>query len=324
DIPTDQISTQHNFFTHGGNSLRAIQLISRIHDTLGHHIDLRQVYLDATISGIAAAIDRQPVPAAAQPRQELLVPLRANGSRPPLFCVHPVGGSAAPYLALTGLLPADLPVYGFEAAGLHGGEPLRAVPEMAERYLPELLARQPRGPYHLLGWSAGGLIALELAARLRERGEPVALLTLLDTVAPRPDDPLPNHAELLAHFAHDVAAQAGVPAPALELHGLPENERAAAVTKALERAGLVPAGIERELRARMDVFIATSLAARTYRLPTIHSGATLLTARERRDGRTPRWPAHASRIEVPGNHYTVLREPHVTALAAIVTDLLDS
>ncbi|MGE5828791.1 MAG: thioesterase domain-containing protein [Micromonosporaceae bacterium] len=252
------------------------------------------------------------------------MPLRAGGARPPLFCVHPVGGSAAPYLALSGLLPADLPVYGFEAIGLHGGEPLRAVPEMAERYLPELLACQRDGPYHLLGWSAGGLIALELAARLRERGAPVAALILLDTVAPRPDDPLPDQAELLAHFAHDVAAQAGVPAPMLSLSAVPDGERATTVTRALEQAGLVPAGIEKQLRARMAVFIATSLAARSYRIPSFDGSITLLTARERPDGRARQWPEVTRRIEVPGTHYTVLREPQVNTLAAVVAGLLDA
>ncbi|MFG2732310.1 amino acid adenylation domain-containing protein [Streptomyces canus] len=112
----------------------------------------------------------------------VLLPLRPEGSRPPLFCLHPSMGLSWSYAALVPYLPADLPVYGVQARGLAGPEQLpRSVEEMAADYAEEIRTVQPEGPYHLLGWSFGGLIAQAVACRLEEGGEEVALLALLDS-----------------------------------------------------------------------------------------------------------------------------------------------
>ncbi|MEO3972426.1 amino acid adenylation domain-containing protein [Streptomyces sp. CAU 1734] len=111
----------------------------------------------------------------------VLLPLRPEGSRPPLFCLHPSMGLSWSYAALVPYLPADLPVYGVQARGLAGPEELpRSIEGMAADYADEIRSVQPEGPYHLLGWSFGGMIAQAIACRLEELGEEVALLALLD------------------------------------------------------------------------------------------------------------------------------------------------
>ncbi|WP_250283743.1 alpha/beta fold hydrolase, partial [Frankia sp. CiP1_Cm_nod2] len=111
---------------------------------------------------------------------EVLLPLRPTGSRPPLFCVHPAGGISWPYIGLARYL-ADHPLYGLQARGLAGPEELPAtLEEMVADYLEQIRAAQPAGPYHLLGWSFGGVVAHALAAELQRAGEQVALLALLD------------------------------------------------------------------------------------------------------------------------------------------------
>ncbi|MFD9906174.1 alpha/beta fold hydrolase, partial [Streptomyces sp. NPDC059063] len=111
----------------------------------------------------------------------VLLPLRPEGARPPLFCIHPGMGLSWGYAALLPYLPADLPVYGIQARGLARPEPLPgSVEEMAADYADEIRALQPTGPYHLLGWSIGGTLAQAVATRLEELGEDVALLALLD------------------------------------------------------------------------------------------------------------------------------------------------
>ncbi|AZQ32330.1 non-ribosomal peptide synthetase [Streptomyces cyaneochromogenes] len=111
----------------------------------------------------------------------VLLPLRPEGSRKPLFCLHPSMGLSWSYAALLPYLPADLPVYGVQARGLAGpGELPHSIEEMAADYADEIRAAQPEGPYHLLGWSFGGMIAQAIACRLEELGEEVALLALLD------------------------------------------------------------------------------------------------------------------------------------------------
>ncbi|MFC8124131.1 amino acid adenylation domain-containing protein [Streptomyces sp. NPDC057302] len=111
----------------------------------------------------------------------VLLPLRPEGSRPPLFCVHTGMGLSWTYAALLPHLPPDQPVYGVQARGIARAEQLpRSVEEMAADYADEIRTVQPVGPYHLLGWSVGGTIAQAVAARLEELGEEVSLLALLD------------------------------------------------------------------------------------------------------------------------------------------------
>lgn len=111
----------------------------------------------------------------------VLLPLRETGSRPPLFCVHPAAGISWSYAGLTAQLGPEQPVYGLQARGLDGSEVLPAtVKEMAADYLRQVRQVQPSGPYHLLGWSFGGLVAHEMAVQLQAGGETVGLLSVLD------------------------------------------------------------------------------------------------------------------------------------------------
>ncbi|MFJ8795270.1 amino acid adenylation domain-containing protein [Streptomyces sp. NPDC102462] len=112
---------------------------------------------------------------------DVLLPLRPEGNRPPLFCIHPGMGLSWGYAAVLPYLPGDVPVYGVQARGLARPEPLPgSIEEMAAHYADEIRAVQPLGPYHLLGWSIGGTLAQAVATRLEELGEQVALLALLD------------------------------------------------------------------------------------------------------------------------------------------------
>ncbi|MEV4970315.1 amino acid adenylation domain-containing protein [Streptomyces scopuliridis] len=111
----------------------------------------------------------------------VLLPLRESGGRPPLFCVHPAAGIAWSYAGLTGPLGTDQPVYGLQARGLDGEEVLPAsLQEMAADYVDHIRQVRPTGPYHLLGWSFGGLVAHEMAVQLQLSGEEVGLLAALD------------------------------------------------------------------------------------------------------------------------------------------------
>ncbi|MEU5772166.1 amino acid adenylation domain-containing protein [Streptomyces venezuelae] len=112
---------------------------------------------------------------------EMLLPLRPKGGLPPLFCMHTGTGLSWAYAALLRHLPQDRPVYGVQARGLAEPEPLpQSLEEMAADYAERIRTVQPEGPYHLLGWSLGGLIAQAVATHLEEQGEQVALLAVID------------------------------------------------------------------------------------------------------------------------------------------------
>ncbi|WP_284117679.1 alpha/beta fold hydrolase [Streptomyces fragilis] len=124
----------------------------------------------------------------------VLLPLREEGNRPPLFCVHPAAGIAWSYAGLTGPLGADQPLYGLQARGLDGSRVLPAsIAEMAADYVAQIRTVQPTGPYHLLGWSFGGTVAHEMAVQLQSAGEEVGLLAVLDSIPPAPDDRGDDH-----------------------------------------------------------------------------------------------------------------------------------
>ena len=117
-----------------------------------------------------------------------LVAMKPSGSRPPFFCVHALFGSVFPYHHLALHLGREQPFYGLQARGLDGAHPpLETIGEMASAYIVAIRSVQPRGPYHLGGYSFGGLVAYEMAQQLLRLGERVAVLAMLGTGAPPPN-----------------------------------------------------------------------------------------------------------------------------------------
>ncbi|WP_280381995.1 non-ribosomal peptide synthetase [Nocardia wallacei] len=108
---------------------------------------------------------------------DVLLPIRPEGSAPALFCIHPSSGIAWPYLGFAEHLHPGRPIYGLQAPDLSGEAPAGSIDAFADRYVREIRRIQPQGPYHVLGWSFGGLIAHAIAARLEAE---VGVLALLD------------------------------------------------------------------------------------------------------------------------------------------------
>lgn len=111
-----------------------------------------------------------------------MLPLRVEGNRPPLFCIHPGGGIAWPYAGLLPFLPEDQPVYAIQSPILR--DPNRIVgslDELAKEYLQKIQAIQPEGPYQLAGWSVGGNLSLRMAAMLQAMGHQVSFLCMFDS-----------------------------------------------------------------------------------------------------------------------------------------------
>ncbi|MQY03032.1 non-ribosomal peptide synthetase [Actinomadura macrotermitis] len=172
----ERVGADDGFFDLGGDSLLAMRLAARIRAETGAGLNVRALFAAPTPAALATALDAP----AGRDDFEVLLPIRTGGGRPPLFCVHPVEGIAWRYTGLAEHL-ADRPVYGLQARGLARPEPLpRSVGEMAADYFAKMRAVQPHGPYHLLGWSLGGVIAHALATHIREQGEQVGLLAILD------------------------------------------------------------------------------------------------------------------------------------------------
>ena len=173
-----------NFFAVGGHSLAAVRVMIQVEKSTGQRLPLAALLEYPTVSQLAALLE----PSGQLPTRRSLVPLKASGSRPPLYIVHGAGLHVLKFNSLSNYLASDQPVYGLQARGVDGVEaPLTTIEEMAAHYVADVLAHNPSGPYALAGYSYGGIIAFEMAKQLLAAGHQIAFLGMLDTYAHQPD-----------------------------------------------------------------------------------------------------------------------------------------
>jgi thioesterase domain-containing protein len=156
-----------------------MRLISRIRASLDVEIAIRHLFEAPSVEKLARRIA-----SGRSPGSDLdpLLPLRSKGSKHPLFCIHHAGGFSWPYSRLIPHIPSSHPIYGLQARNLRQPAALPgALDEIAADYMNLIRQVQPAGPYNLLGWSFGGLVAHAMATQLQSMGEEVALLALLDS-----------------------------------------------------------------------------------------------------------------------------------------------
>jgi amino acid adenylation domain-containing protein len=175
------INVTDNFFELGGHSLLAIRLFSEIERVWDRSLPLATLFQAQTIEQLADIIRQE----GWSPPYSSLVQIKSGGTKSPLFCIHPIGGNVLEYYALASYLDQEQPVYGLQSIGLVENQiPLQTIEAMAAHYISEIQVVQPHGPYFLLGYSFGGIVAFEIAQQLHDRGEQVAFLALLDRKSP--------------------------------------------------------------------------------------------------------------------------------------------
>ncbi|MGW8648317.1 amino acid adenylation domain-containing protein, partial [Nocardia salmonicida] len=337
-----EIGVHDDFFALGGTSLTAMRLIVSIEQRYGVSLPVSTLATGPTVAALAAQLDER-----AEVGFDPLVPLRP-GTGTPLFLVHPIGGNVLCYLELSRYLPDDQPLYGLQAAGLEtGSTPAESIAVMASNYITALRRVQPAGPYHLGGWSLGGMVAFEMARQLADSGHEVGTLALIDTMTVRHGDgmPVPEHA-LYEFFLWELLWLArGADTAVIEIPQELDTDDAVfdfILATAVEAGVLPPTGSRALVRRLFEVFVAGWRAIDAYRPQAYDGDITLLRAAEplpqvlrpahdragtlHRDP-TNGWDAYATGhlevIEVPGDHLTLIQSPHVAEVAARLTRLLE-
>ncbi|MGW4771332.1 amino acid adenylation domain-containing protein, partial [Nocardia sp. NPDC004278] len=183
----DRIGADDDFFALGGSSLLAMRAVGKLRELTGIAVQVQWFFTDPT----AAALTQRLMAADesgdhdyglnAEAALDVLLPIR-HGTAAPLFCIHPMAGLSWCYTGLAQHLPADTPIFGVQSPALSEPDFLPvSVDAIARRYVEEIRAVQPDGPYRLLGWSLGGSLAHAVAVELQSVGAEVALLAMLDS-----------------------------------------------------------------------------------------------------------------------------------------------
>jgi thioesterase domain-containing protein/acyl carrier protein len=205
----ERVGVDDSFFDLGGDSILSMRVIAAINTSLDAHLPVRSLFQAPSVRSLSQQLGRD-----ASEVEVVPVEVLKEGIGVPLFCIHPGGGVGWAYHALGNYL--DCPIIGIQQI-LQGEEvEPRSIRDMAKNYADRIERVYPTGPYNILGWSFGGVVAHELAIELQRRGCVIARLILLDA-QPNIDNSvaLPNHAlgendmleEVLRFYRIDIPEQ---------------------------------------------------------------------------------------------------------------------
>jgi thioesterase domain-containing protein len=332
----DGFGVSDDFFALGGHSLLAVRLLGRIESRFGRSLPLSILFGRRTIRELAAVLGAD-ADLFAEAESPLVLLRQGVTGAPPLFLVHPVGGGVHCYLELVRRVEIDGAIYGLQ--DVLAGEGRRTLEEKAEIYVEQVRSVQPRGPYRLAGWSMGGVLAFEMARRLRDEGEPVHRLILIDSVLfmdGRGTEQLEGP-EIVRWFARDLLSSLGrSPSVGLSEDASSYDDERGALRALFERGleeGVLPRDLEFERLSNLYRRFRENLrAAESYRPSPLHIDALVLRTEVPGPGERGRaadgWQdvvlGDLQVHSVGGSHYSVVREPHVSDLARLLQGELES
>lgn len=325
-LSIEQISVDANFFRLGGDSLLAIQLFAHIHNNFGVNLQIARLFETPTIRGLAGVLSRK----IASPETSgsvfsegrYIVPIRVHGAGNQLFCVHGAGGNVLNFYHLANLLPQEIDFFGIQARGVDGRkQPHKSLLEMRDAYFKALQKDASLDNLILAGFSGGGLVALELARLLRENGHTVRSVVLLDTYCPaieRVDSTISEKIEKVRKYGLSYVQE--------RANTIFQRKR---TQWELVGHELLGRPLPHNLREQ-KLFDAFTEGENQYRCRPYDGRVILVRAEEVDEGYRHvaadlGWRRYLSDLYIvstPGNHETMVTEPHVETLADVLYSAL--
>jgi acyl transferase domain-containing protein/thioesterase domain-containing protein/D-arabinose 1-dehydrogenase-like Zn-dependent alcohol dehydrogenase/acyl carrier protein len=326
------IGVEDDFFEFGGDSLLAVQLTTYVRTQLQVELSTQALLNAPTIANFVKLLkhaETQNTPGSDEPK--LLVEIKSgNPQHPSLVMIHPVGGHVFFYRELAQQLESEQPVYGIQAQGVDGkSTPLDQIEAMATQYIRQLQKHQPTGPYLLGGSSFGGMIAYEMAQQLKQQGEDIGLLVLIDTPGPEhmPTGHLNEDVEVMAYI---LEVGNGIRISVDELRQMDEQTRWAWFVE--KTGGDETESSQMQSQIFMDLFRANMQAMFAYQPQPWEGDAIFFRAMEQDayNAKTPEkaWEplirGNLTIYSIPGNHITMNEQPHVKVLADYLQRAINS
>lgn len=320
-LMVDHISADDDFFDLGGDSIIAVQLFRKINAKFEIDLGLSTIFDARTIRQLADLIVGAKAEAAPQHQTSpCVVAIQPKGKETPLHVISGLGGNVIKFQKLAFHLGEDQPIFGLLPRGLDGKEPyFTRIEDMAAFYANAIQANQPVGPYRLMGYSFGGLVAFETARQLTGRGTQVSFVGLLDTAEPqyldRLQKTLPSR-ERYRVFKDHLAEIVSSERPWERFKNFIAT-KISSITFKLYRA------LGRSVPQDLGKIEYINLLAGTQYHPGPYEGKLTIfrsTIREISDGtdRALGWGGYSARtevVELPSNHFNLLQEPNVRLLA---------
>jgi len=332
----EEIGRDDDFFSIGGHSLMALRLFSRINREFSRNLPLSSIITHSTIRSLARLLEPEVIEGGAKeplsvpvPKKGHFVTLSKGESEPPLICIHGGDGGVIFYRGLAGLLPKSIPIHAIESLELSSSDAIKptSVSETAYSYVAQLLSEFPKGPFRLVGYSFGGVVAHEMACLLEQAGHKVEFLGLFDTHNPTARNRAYSMPERLGYFWKqnlDVPlASRLVRLGKRILEGIATNRRVHQEIRKATTHG--PAEPHSDLR-RVQVREENWRAMQAHKPRTFKGRLTLFKAMTASDkvewDDDFGWSAVAGHqldiVPVPGRHLTLFESPNLETLAKAV------
>ncbi|WP_285405766.1 thioesterase domain-containing protein, partial [Luteibacter sp. ME-Dv--P-043b] len=321
----DTVGIDESFFDLGGHSLLATRLVGLIRSRVYPSLSIRALYAAPTVVALAASINSATVPE----QLDAMLPLRRGGAENAIFCFPPAGNLAWCYSGMVGHLAVDCPVFGMPMPRptTENAQDMQAI---AAHHVDAILTKQPQGPYRLLGWSVGGMMAHAVATTLQSRGRTVELLAIIDAyptvevqyVQSQTHDETDIHAKSF----HALLRGFGVRSPEAFVPG---TDMVSLRRQLSELVDLSNADVE----LLCDTFLSVHESRRLTRtfVPSVFKGdALFFHATATPAGIVPPSPADwapyitgdLSITELPTDHFAILDAPYRQRIAARLTEIL--